>query len=1276
MRASGRVTIATTALVVVVPLLTPPPAAADDPVPPEGEVLIVTPDDPWVVGGQQASVLVDGSGEIVIDNPGGSPAIPPHCLALAETPGTTRVCTGVMGDPANPVEVRNATFHGVPGAEGLYALEEEAVDLVAGLHGITDRQAIRAYAAPTIRAYMADRIIEILDRKLYGQPMTELEELVYESVRTAYHHERVEAARRVLREYHAWRVDKCGYVPPPPPPGSGIEPVPNDYRLSNYCRDPRWLVYSYLTDTPPLRTFETWGAFREADELFGGIDAATLGESAAAVSSEATRLYLLLAATGVAGGVTVGLSTSTAGTSLAQKIVGSFSGPSGVASEIRALKASLEIAVDSDDISNLATQLFEAQQHAKSFRGVVGVTRGASVALAAFGVLSSIVDLVMGAIELADDQDNIRRITRVVDRALAEDDPFEMAAWQPLYAGLDFESREEPSLPDGLRGYWWLDEKRLLEPFSRQAGARARLQADLVRWSTVGPDGYRPDPVPDGPAYRPGVDGLFRTAPGGTEVATLDLQAPPESVDHAGRRVVARQVHLHDNWLVVRSRRPDGSWSVPRRQLSVDYVAPDGRPGTMSAVRVVRDGQLAHVFGLTEAPLVDDDVEFLEGMTTRYDDLWAFRRPNGSTMRVTRVPNPPAQPQLSMLPAAIGRMVPHHEVELRANPSVQLRTFDATYRWTVEHLSPDGEWEEVAAGAGQELTTTPVAPGDYRATVAYTGTDDVGDPVTLSAVVPFHITSPPPQVIWAHLEHGTQHDGRMFLDLRVGSEAAEDEFRVDVTWARSVDSGARRTESFVVECRPAGAGCDTGAFTGPDTDPQNPAWSRVPVLALPADTVTLPWASIAISDSRGTTTFRTVPVTGENRPLLRDVRERVVVPIGDDGPGFYPIAEVQPAPDAEPPPAGVPALFWPEPTDADEALPVGLRLETRERGDGTWEVGVAGFAQAEQIGAYGFTFQLEQEPRGRGLLTAAETVSVEVVASADDEPRALVRGSTTEIVQHRTLPPLWVEVANPEVDPDSGTLAPFEGTVRCRVTGVIDGRTYLDEVCRQGAPFPWPRDVTDGSYEVTVQAFDPDGEPVGAPHTARTMFALVRPGLAVAQPKRGGRYATATLEVYDLPSSRGLGWVTPPFSGSGVVVTCSLDGGRFRRCLDDGRERLLRTPGPHTLTVRVRAVDGVVATRTVRWRVATPPARLRVVRNRAAAEPRQRVRLRVAGLLPRERYVVRLAGKVVARGHARADGRARSTFRVPPRTRPGPKVLRIDGATRNRTWRGTLRVLR
>jgi len=264
-RRAGRLVlvIAMTATITAVVDHRPPAARADDP-----QVLISAPPAPGSGGSIDFQVSSLG-GTTTVVNPGGTTPVTQVCVP---NPSADAVdfCLGasdqvVSTGTGTPVSISGFASQpaGLPG-EGMDWLVTNAESAVAIEHGVQLDDMVRTYGRPEIRTYIAAEILTILNKKLYGETLTDPEEAVYDEIAAVYKQRQVDQATWALQEYNSWNADPCAYVPPNPPVGSGLPVVPNAIRNSTRCSQVGALSqqYTFTNGTPPVSTFDTWAAYR------------------------------------------------------------------------------------------------------------------------------------------------------------------------------------------------------------------------------------------------------------------------------------------------------------------------------------------------------------------------------------------------------------------------------------------------------------------------------------------------------------------------------------------------------------------------------------------------------------------------------------------------------------------------------------------------------------------------------------------------------------------------------------------------------------------------------------------------------------------------------------------------------------------------------------------------------------------------------------------------------------------------------------------------------
>ena len=117
----------------------------------------------------------------------------------------------VSGIPSSPYRL--------PGS-AMDWIVDEAETYVMATKGLDSIELVRAYARADIRAYVYSRLGDILNKRLYGEPMTEPEMEAYDELQAIKKDRLVQSSKWALEEYNKWSNNPCGYVPPSPPPNS------------------------------------------------------------------------------------------------------------------------------------------------------------------------------------------------------------------------------------------------------------------------------------------------------------------------------------------------------------------------------------------------------------------------------------------------------------------------------------------------------------------------------------------------------------------------------------------------------------------------------------------------------------------------------------------------------------------------------------------------------------------------------------------------------------------------------------------------------------------------------------------------------------------------------------------------------------------------------------------------------------------------------------------------------------------------------------------------
>lgn len=803
-------------------LVAPPSAAADD------TVVLRSPESP-IEGVGQITLTVSDSA-LVVNNPGTATTLPEQCLSVADVTSAALTLGGTMclGTSHNQVvggstsDDGKLVLHDVDTLKRLGAYDwivDEAVIALSSTHDVPDRAMIRAYARPEIRAYVHMRLLDILDRALYGVPLTPQEQRTYDALMQALNTRETSLAKQTLAEYELWEADPCRYIPPAPP-SPALKSVPNPVRTLPRCQQASRLVTAFqiLNDVPPIETFEAWARYRNPTPTM----TVAADPSFKAMSVGTSSAYAMLAGVGIA--VTAGLVTGVVATAIP-----------GVAAATVAVTGVAAHAVAHATISTTAATAIGASTAA----GVVGIIL--------VGALLTGVSIWM----VVDEQNRIRAIKRRAANAGSSGDPLAIAAEKPKYADLDYATRELPA--DGST------------PMHRSAEVSSLLQTMLTdsMLFTGGGKIFLKDPVDGYEAASTAADKKFRV--GGALRDSVALYS--EETDVAGRKLSGHRVHFSRGWLMDDPYVTGRGYEGPTPKLSVRYLDHAGKNKQMSVVaHTDDDGVLQRKFLLTD------------GTRSEVSDTWEFLSDGRQPRTATLVSKTPLLPELTVLPSVTGDMLPGRTLTFQANRSRPSEAMSGRYSWRVERFDAGGDvaqtWTRTEAENLSGFQQRFDEVGSYRATAAFRGNDVTGS-------VDFTIAAPEPQIMTAALKDDRTLDGRLLLDLRLTEDVPNDTFDVEVEWADDL-SGKPLVKSYTVVCRRLNAtACETDPLNaGPPTAPTNANWSESPSFRIPDDYDFLPQVTVKITNSHGREVTRVFPIVGDHRPRFVDPAPYVQIPVG------------------------------------------------------------------------------------------------------------------------------------------------------------------------------------------------------------------------------------------------------------------------------------------------------------------------------------------------------------------------------------------------------------
>ncbi len=1306
-------------------VMAPTAAHADE------EVILETP--PVAPGGNSVIVVQDItlSDPITVLNPGTTLATQQQCTNGVSTGSFCLGTSDVLYTPdlQERLDWEPKIVSGVPASpyrlpgSAMDFIVDEAETYVAVTKGLQSDDLVRTYARADLRAYIIARLEQILNKKLYGEPMTDQEVAAYEELQAIKKDRLVKSAKWALEEYGLWSADPCGYVAPSPPVGSTLPAVPNPARDSSLCSSGggRFSVWQITDGTPPADVFDRWAAYRHPTPGMK-VSGDTKYHFAMAQTAGAYTL-----AAGYAGALTLGglAFLAVMGISpLAAAVLGSVLG-------------------------------WSATAFAGAGFGIIA-TLAAAVASAVVAFVGALVTIGVAVWQMIEDAKPGADLRDRAARAAANDDPLRVEAAMPDYAGLSFADVEEPADP-AKEAYIHSEE----------------WQKDLFQlvhdWQMFGHDGtFIPDPVS---GYNPAgttTDADLRFAENGTPRESIVVLAPPETRNVNGELLSGYQVKISRGFLMVAELVTGEQTFRPYQpRTSLKFVDATG-PGIMSLMQVGQeDGPPIRKFLITR---IDGDEATYSSETS-----WTYFQNPGVPKTVTLLDQLPVTPQVNVIPSVQGELVADHLVTLKANASdPALTRTGGQYTWVVERLDDNGDVVETIPPPGGNLTGFQhrfEEPGRYRAkvTLSWTGPDSG----SASGRVEFTIIRPAAEVLTAEIEDDRVDDGSLTLNLRLlqntrgDGPSDEPEFDVEVDWA---DDGLGNvvTEHYDVRCVDTGfTTCDTGPLIDqPSGGPTNDQWSSSPTFQVPDDQNFLPHVTVRITNSYGETITRIFPIEGEHRPKYADMTPYVEMPAGT----FSRVDVVQVIPSDLFPPPSTPGFeqiqIQPFLEGMIEQLPPGVTPDLDHKENGEWWLQLRGEPTADAIGQWTFYFPFEQVvDDGNYRRPAPALTTLEVVSSTSPGYRGIIRGAPHDLSDrvYRTAYPDWMVQAAERRPGDEGEFTDFAGTVKCKLEA--GGQVVFDKPCTANGPFPWPQQVVLGSQFASVY-LESDTQPVSAdgPYTVNLIGNFLDPTVTLEPVERGDITAAVKLRIDDVMAP--IGVVPPPFSAAGYTVTCSLDSGPFSPCLDSGEGTVPSSPGNHTLDVKVVAPDDATVVRRVTWNggpklslgvtarpttasalkagfdlalgygglvaptyaakgfdvkcvndgkavacdsgslallrvpgkhvlmvtakapapdaqtvtakhawsVGTPKKKLTV--NAPATGARgTKIRVRAKGLLPRENFVIKLAGNRVATGKANASGKVSKSILLPRKLGLGRVKVVVRGATAKRTGQDVVRVV-
>ncbi|WP_157538387.1 MULTISPECIES: hypothetical protein [unclassified Nocardioides] len=1091
LRAAGTCVLAAAVALTTTQVVSAPAAHA------EGEPITVITSPPLNVGIQPPPLIVQKtdpvghSTPIIVDNPGGTAPTAKECIPLDTE--QEMFCLGESGDmlypsgtPMAPIVVTNGfTAPGELPGDQLDWIITEAYDTISDVHGVLNDDLVKAFARPEVRAAVASRIEVIINKKLYGEPMTPQEEAAFEAIEGYYKQNQVNSATAALAEYDAWDKNPCGYLPPAPPAGSGLPAVPNPVAGTAMCSAANKVdLFRITRNTPPAETFEKWGSYRHPRAMMRHAN----DPQVRYMTGKTRGAGIALSATAVLATAGVGVGIS--------------------------LSASIAVA-------NAANALLLGEG-AASGSSALFTSATAAVAGPAIIIVIALIILAVAIWQFDADLKPGEQITDRATQAVNNTDPLGVRARIGDYASLthqDFLDRKDPAGQDPAVVH-------------TQAFADG-LEAQVADWMMFDQAGdVLPDPVL---GYSPEASGPddIHFAEGGNTLPSVDVAAPAGATNRDGQPVSTYRVLFSRNWLMVSERRTaTGVWSPYRPRLTLEYVDPTGEIAQMSLLRHQEGDQPVKI----DFQLIRPDLPVAERVTVA--PLWTFSKPGGGTRTVGMLPFDLTLRPVNLVPSVQGILIADNVVRLSANLSTPGQGLPGSYAWTLERLDDDGTVAEtIPLPAVASVTKRLTVAGRYRATPSYTV--DGPPSFTRSGVIEFTMSPPAPEVLSAKIRDERVLDGSLFLDLRLLQATRTDTFTVDVEWANDARGDVVR-KTYTVHCQDSGGDvptCDTGAMIVPSSAPTNENWSESPTFRIPDDQDFLPQVTVKVTNGYGQVTTKSFPIEGDHRPSYDTMTPRVEMPAGTFS--RVDVVEVFPSPLLV---ESQDLTIFPYVTTIASQLPEGVHPDIEER-NGHWYLQIAGTPQADAIGSYTFYFPFEQEPLGKALRPAPALATVEIKAATQPGYRSVLRSTPTAFLdrQYRNVyPPYSVQVA--EVLPtDEGDFGTFQGTVKCRLTA---GPTVVfDKPCANNAPFPWPAEkVSDTMVASTYLESDTQQVSQDGPYEVDLFTKFVDPQVALVATSATRARFQLSLRDLNIVLPPYAGYTVKCSQDGGAYAACFADG--------------------------------------------------------------------------------------------------------------------------------------
>lgn len=996
------------------------------------------------------------------------------CLGVPLASDETLAVGGITVDPF----VRA----GGEAADALRWIVDEGVQAIRSYYAVPLDYRIERYATAEIRAYIQNRILDILDKAAYDEPLTADESATLAFVEGQALQLERKITRYAYEEYLEWRNDGCDYAPPTAPTWV-TAPVTSPSNVVSWCSRAHTMYETLFTFAPPAPSaghFLTWGMYRNAADL--GLD-----------GFDETRSQAQLLEGITAGIVLGGVATAIAAAGGTAAIVGSSA----------ALSAAAAGAMGSFAATSTAIGVLGPAGVASAFASVgpaAAATVVAVVVLAAVVISISVVQLVEREQIGATLQARMTEATRATD-------PFGLVALAAARGHLDV---REGLTSANLPGY-------------RKNETLSRLWQFVMQWTSIDRAG----------TFHPDADDVWDDNDTSVRDHRFEVRidgGAPEVVDSIVVPVgdgKTATVRFSKSWLIV---TPEGG--TPGPALSFGYVDDLDR-----VAFVARDGDAGFVVTREDALL--GTIPGVRLASIRYRDA-------GDRLVEVRLTSPAAQLLSGPRPTAVGPLVPGRVVNLRPNPVSETGEFaldrfrtDYSYVWEVSRFdSATQAWVSVPTDTPAEYGTrfTPDAVGSHRAVV--TMTDEVGDESEASGVVEFAIA--PPEIGVDLLELVDTGEEDLTLRLRLSETVAEDDFELTVEWPGAFGSApVVDTRSFV--CGTLGIDCESALQTVTHTLDEHADVSRGVTVTVRNGYGNSVSRHLEIAGEERLTFA--APLAGPSPTQLGVVEysghsASVQIPIEVDGPAAYEVATVVPGGDEELREFGFydPDTGQTHPT----VFPLGAASSVRislveDVASGETVIAISGQPGLDEIGIYEFPLVVQQNSPSATVRTAF-LVRLDVVAAPGDRFRGALLADLGPTLAVSEVPTLETQIIGGRAEwgePDARICVSFEYVAdpAGRTELCDDPPAFFDP---DGKPYPFPyaslfpQGLRSGLHEARITLPDASDEVSAEPHSVR--FSL-----------QSGPPVVDSLDWDDTPGVVRM-QVTAPSGTSLTGVSCTLDG--------------------------------------------------------------------------------------------------------------------------------------